>query len=517
VGKDADIVLYNAHPFDAFARCELTLIDGEVWFQRNAKDGKFAARPGDHAAIPGAAVAKPRTVEVPRNGKDVYALVGATLHPVSGPDVPSGTIIVSEGKIAAVGNGETRVPPGAQTIDVHGLDIWPGLVDAGTRLGVYEINSLAETQDDADSAQFQPEHRTSTAIRPDSEIIPVARANGILTAYVQPGGGLFSGQGCLVDLQGWVPREMVIADPVALHVAIPRHIPAEADDAPPRREGPDPRQKRAEQVESIKEEFRRALAYDKVLTEARTRQSPAPPSDPRLAAIVPYAKGQKPVIFHADHRTEILDALKIAEELSLKAILSGGADAWKVAEAIKAAKVPVLVGGTLNLPVEATDPYDASYTNPARLHEAGVTFAIRSNPIGPQQGTASRNLPYEAAMAVAFGLPEAEAIKAVTIAPARILGVADQVGSLEVGKRANLVVTAGHILQPTTEIKALFLDGKPADMESRHTRLYEKYRRRLAEVQAGTAMLGIESPPPAAAGAATSPAPAPATGPSGHE
>src|SRR5207248_1128652 len=129
-----------------------------------------------------------------------------------------------------------------------------------------EINSLAETQDDADSAQFQPELRTSTAIRPDSEIIPVARANGILTAYVQPGGGLFSGQGCVIDLRGWVPREMVIADPVALHVTIPRSIPAEQpEEASPRREGPDPRQRRAEQLESIREEFRRALAYDRVL------------------------------------------------------------------------------------------------------------------------------------------------------------------------------------------------------------------------------------------------------------
>ena len=186
-----------------------------------------------------------------------------------------------------------------------------------------------------------------------------------------------------------------------------------------RRRRPDA-QRRRERIEAIKEQFRRALAYDKVRTEASRRKACAPPPpDPRLAALVPYAKGEKPVIFHAEHRTEILDALKIADELKLKAIISGGADAWKVADALKAANVPVLVGGTLQLPTEPTDPYDAPYANPARLFEAGVTFAIRSKDGGPEQATAPRNLPYEAATAVAFGLPEAEALKAVTLAPAR--------------------------------------------------------------------------------------------------
>ena len=145
----------------------------------------------------------------------------------------------------------------------------------------------------------------------------------------------------------------------------------------------------------------------------------------------------------------------------------------------------MIVAGTLRLPVEATDPYDSAYSNPARLAEAGVTIAIKSG--GSDVGTASRNLPYDAAVAVAYGLPEAEALKAVTLTPAQILGVADQLGSLEVGKRANLVLSAGHILQPTTVIKGLFIAGKPLTPESRHTRLYAKYQQRLAEVKAGTA------------------------------
>ncbi len=179
-----------------------------------------------------------------------------------------------------------------------------------------------------------------------------------------------------------------------------------------------------------------------------------------------------------------------------------------MADALKTAKVPVLVSGTLRLPTHSTDPYDAAYANPARLFEAGVSFAIKSGTGGSDVATASRNLPYEAATAVAYGLPEAAALRAVTLAPAEIFGVADQLGSLEVGKRANLVITAGHILQPTTEVKGLFLAGKPLTPESRHTRLYAKFRGRLAEVKAGTAPLGIDSDPGSTSTPTTTPTPA---------
>ncbi len=153
------------------------------------------------------------------------------------------------------------------------------------------------------------------------------------------------------------------------------------------------------------------------------------------------------------------------------------------------------MAGTLRLPRREYDPYDSAYATPAKLHAAGVPFAIRSQSGGPSEATAARNLPYEAAAAVAFGLPEDVALRSITIAPARILGIADQVGSIEPGKRANLVVTAGPILQPTTNVLALFIDGRLSPPESRHTRLYAKYRMRLNEVRAGRAPMGIEPVP----------------------
>ncbi len=510
VGKDADIVLFNGHPFDAFSRCELALIDGEVFFQRREPDGKFGIRKGAAVAMPLAPEsARTRVIDVAAQPKDVFALVGATLHPVSGPAVKGGTLVVAAGKIAAIGPAGTPIPPAAQTIDLAGLDVWPGMIDGGSTLGLFEVGSLAETQDYADAAQFQPELRASVALHPDSEHIPVTRANGVLTAFVGPSGGTISGQGCLIDLNGWVPRDLVIADSVALNVTIPTYIPETPQGQRPGfgRFGmgggagaSEARQRRKERLDRISEVFKKAIAYDDVVKKALKRGDSPPTPDPRLEALAPYARGQKPVIFHADQQVEILDAIEIARSRKLKAVISGGSEAWKIAGAIKDAKIPVMVGGTLRLPRHDYDPYDTEYSNPAKLHAAGVTVAIRAQGGGAGSATAGRNLPYEAAAAVAFGLPEDVALKSVTLTPAQILGVADQVGSLETGKRANLVVTAGHLLQPTTTVLALFIDGRPVAPESRHTQLYAKYRRRLDEVRAGRARLGIDRPATALSG-----------------
>jgi imidazolonepropionase-like amidohydrolase len=526
VGKDADIVLYNGHPFDAFSRCELAIIDGEVFFQRYEPGGGFGVRPGEHAVMPAAAESvRNRSIEIAAQPKNLFALVGANLHPVSGPEIKGGTLVIAGGKIAAIGPAGTPIPPEAQTIELSGLDVWPGMVDAGSTIGLFEIGSLAETQDHSDAAQYQPELRTSTAIHADSEHIPVTRANGVLTSLVQPTGGIISGQSCLIDLNGWVPREMVVADRLALDVRIPPYV-ARSPDSPrpglgPNRPGPGPgpggalagenaaAEARKQRLDKIKELFRMALAYDRVVSKAHERGESPPAPDLRLEALLPYARGEKPVILHANQPVEILDALEIARDLKLKAVISGAADAWKVAEAIKQAKVPVLIEGALNLPRHEHDPYDSAYSNAAKLHAAGVTFAIHSKSGGASGETAARNLPFEAAAAIAFGLPEDVGLKAVTLTPAQILGVADQVGSLESGKRANVVITAGHLLQPTTPVLALFIDGEPLRPESRHTQLYAKYRRRLDEVRAGRAKLGIDEAPTKLSG--TSPASPPPT------
>ncbi|QEH34362.1 hypothetical protein OJF2_28990 [Aquisphaera giovannonii] len=519
VGKDADIALFNGHPFDAFSRCELTLVDGEVYFERAEPDGKRGVRPGDHRAMPQPAdPARVPEIALVEQAKGLVALRHARIHPVSGPEIPDGNLIIANGKIAAVGPASgTPIPPEAQIVEVRGMDVWPGMVDSGSALGLSEIGSLTETQDAADAGRFDPELLASTALRADSEHIPVTRVAGVLSSFVQPAGGLVAGQGCMINLRGWVPRELVVKDPAALCVNIPTYVPPPAEGTrrrpgmgqPPGEGGEgqqDPQARRKEQLESIRNWFRRAARYADAVAAAKAKGGTPPPYDIRLAALAPYAKGQGLVLFAADQRMEILDALAIAKDLKLKAAISGANEGWKVAKAIKEAGLPVLVGGVLNELRHDHEPYDSVYANPARLHAAGVKLAIGCRIAGSLAGAGPRNLPFEAATAAAFGLPEDAGVRAVTLSAAEVLGVADQLGSLEPGKRANVVITAGHLLQPTTRVLALFIDGHFEPIESRHTKLYARYQGRLREIQAGRAPLGLDRSTNPSSGPGRSPA-----------
>ena len=215
------------------------------------------------------------------------------------------------------------------------------------------------------------------------------------------------------------------------------------------------------------------------LPPLNTQPSPLNPPlnpiiDPRYEALRPYVRGEKPVFIEADTKQEIVEALKFAEQEKLKIVLCGATDGWKVADQIKAADVPVIVGPVMRRPVEEYDPFDAPYANAGRLHEAGVKLCFRSD-----SASNSRNVPFEAAQAVAYGLPAEVALRSVTLTSAEILGTADRIGSVTVGKQANLILTDGSPLQETTQIKGILIQGQPFQPESRQTRFYEKYRARL--------------------------------------
>jgi imidazolonepropionase-like amidohydrolase len=505
VGKDADLAIFNGHPLNSYACVEMTLVEGEVYFQRSEKLQPLAA-----ASAP---PTKPSNgfKSIQRNAKGNYILQNVTAHIVTNGPIDNATVVIEKGKIAAVVIPNAKVqldgveqkdavallngqmvgiakrqdvfPPDATVIEGHGLHVYPGMIDAGTVLGLTELGSARETHDFAEGGDFQPDLRASIGINPDSELIPVTRANGVTTVVTRPMGAVIAGQSALINLAGWVPKEMVLVDPLALHVEFPAAFPSfSSDPGLPMIGRAVARRQREEKVRRLRELFQQAVAYD----EAR-KQSPGKPVNPRLESLVPYARGQKPVVVQANRRQEILDALQLADELKWKLVLSGGLDAWKVADELKKRDVPVIVGPVMALPQETYDPYDAPYACPRRLHEAGVRFCIRS-----AGSTNTRNLPYEAAMAVSYGLPAEEGLKAVTLYPAQILGVADQLGSIEAGKRANLVLTNGDILQAATQVAALFIDGRPLEPTSKQTRLYERYRERLHEVKAGRAPLGTK-------------------------
>jgi imidazolonepropionase-like amidohydrolase len=478
VGKDGDLAIFNGHPLNSYSRCEMTIVDGEIYFQRSDKLTPFtpaAAAPAK--AAPAFKAASP--------GLTSYVLNGATVHPVTGPALENHRVVVRDGKIAKLepASSPSADSNGLPVIEAAGLHLYPGMIDAATVLGLTEVDSARETHDFTEGGDFQPDLRASTAINPDSELIPVTRANGVTTVLTRPTGSIIAGQGALINLAGWVPREMVIVDPLALHIEFPGAFPTfTGDPTLPMLGRAIAKKQREEKLRRLRQLFQQAKAHD----DAR-KASSSVVANPRLEALAPYLRGEKPVLIQANRAQEIRDALKFADDFKLKAIISGGLESWKVVDELKKRHTPVVLGPVMTLPQESYDPYDSPFTCALKLHEAGVPFCIRST------GTSNtRNLPYEAAMAISYGLPPDEGLKAVTLYPAKILGVAEQLGSIESGKRANLVLANGDILQASTQVACVFIDGKPYEPVSKHTRLYDRYRERLKEVKEGKAPLGTK-------------------------
>jgi imidazolonepropionase-like amidohydrolase len=483
-GKDADLAIFNAHPLSGYARCDMTIVDGEVYFER----GDFAKAKPPEFKPPQARGYDLKNLNIPRNDKAEYVLKGVSLHPVMGPVIANALVQVANGKISAIQDldkrGEVSYPAGATVVDAKGLHLYPGMIDTGTILGLTELGSARETQDFSEGGEFQPDLRALIGINPDSELIPVTRANGVLTVVTRPTGAIVSGQGAVVNLYGWTPQEMKLIDPFALHIEFPasQMLVSGSPDGP----GPGrtfARKAREEKLRLLKQQFEDARRDAEAIKSGINKQL-----DPRRAALLPYVKGEKPVVISANRRADIVEALKWADEVKVKLILSGGIDAWKVADEIKKRNIPVLCGPFTVMPQEAHDTYDSQYAAAAKLHQAGIKFCIRS-----AGSTNTRNLPYEAAMAASYGLPIEEALKAVTLYPAQILGLADKLGSIELGKMANLVITDGDMLEPTTQVRGLFIAGVPLDPTSKQTRLYERYRERLKDVKAGRSQLGTKS------------------------
>ncbi len=415
-----------------------------------------------------AATASLASVDVPAPAQSrPIALKNATLHPVSGPDVSLGTIVFDQGKIVSLGAG-VAVPAAAEVIDLTGKHIYPGFISANSALGLIEISAVRSTVDLEESGQINPNARAATSINPDSELIPVARSNGILTALVVPEGDLLCGQSALVRMDGWTPDEMTMRSPAAMHLRWPAMTLNREPRAP--RSIEDQRKEIAKALKAIRDSFAIARSY----WQARKTASADFKYDQRWEAIMPIFEGKLPLFVHASTVAEMEGALAWAKESQLKIVLVGGNDAWRIAPQLKETDTAVIIALTTALPPRRDDPYDSQFANAARLSEAGVRFCIARN--GRQsEAPHERGLPHEAAMAAAFGLPKEEALKAVTLYPAQILGVADQLGSLEAGKSATLIVTNGDPLDFPTQVEAAYIDGRKIDLTNRQTRLRDKY------------------------------------------
>ena len=406
-------------------------------------------------------------IPTPPQAKPI-ALKGATIHPVSGPDIPSGTIVFDKGKITALGP-DVPIPEGAEVIDASGKHIYPGLISANSVLGLIEIGAARATVDVAESGAINPNARAVSSINPDSELIPVARANGILTAHVVPEGGLVSGQSAVIRMDGWTPDEMTVRSPAAMHLRWPELT---INRSPRARKSVKDQQKDIDKaVKQIRDSFQIARSY----WQARKSGTPGFKSDLRWEALMPVFDGKLPLFVHANTVAEIEAVLAWAKEAQLKIVLVGGQDAWRMASQLKESDTPVIITLSTALPSRRDDGYDSTFGNAAKLHEAGVRFCMAMNGRN-SEAPHERNLPYEASMASAFGLPKEEALKAVTLYPAQLLGIDDQLGSLQPGKAATLIVTNGDPLDFPTQVEAAYIDGRKIDLSNRQTRLRDKYK-----------------------------------------
>jgi imidazolonepropionase-like amidohydrolase len=406
--------------------------------------------------------------------KPTVAIRNATIYPVTSAPIPNGTIVFANGVITAVG-ANVAIPAGATVIDGTGLSVYPGMIDSGTNVGLTEIDSVAGTVDTTELGDFNPNAMAAVAINPHTEVVPVTRVNGITNVVVVPEGGVISGQSALVQLAGWTPPEMVVKAPLAMHIRFPRLRSAPLVDVPQDEEAEkELRKTYTKELDKLRDVLRDAQAYAKAAAaRASDRNVRRFDRDLILEALVPVVEGRVPVVMHAHQARDITAALEFGDEFKLKMILAGGNDVARVVDDLKSRNVPVILGPILSLPQREDDPYDVLFTNARTLHDNGIRFAIQT-----QDAHNSRNLPYNAGSAAAFGLPKDVALKAITIYPAEIFGVADKLGSLDVGKVANVIVTDGDPLEMRTNVRRVFINGEDIPMDSRHTLLYEKFRKR---------------------------------------
>jgi len=411
--------------------------------------------------------------------RGVFVIRNARIVTVSGPDIDNGTVVIRDGKIEAVG-AAVNVPAGAQTIEGRGLSVYPGMIDAGTNMGLVEVPQGANgTVDLAEVGDFNPNAKAIIAVNPHSAHIAVTRVEGVTNTVTAPTGGLISGQAALINLLGTAPKEMAVIPQAALVINYPRIAGGGGGGfggfQQQQTNLSQTLEANARQLEQIRKMLRDAEAYGRAQDAyTKDRSLPRPDHSVVLESLVPYVRGEQPVIFRAEREAEIRGAIRFAEEMKLKPIILGGNDAWKVASLLKEKNVPVILTGVFSLPVREDDAYDTLYENPAKLQQAGVLFAISTGDSGPEV----RNLPQYAGMAAAYGLSKTDALKAVTLNPARIMNAADRLGSIEAGKMANLVVTDGDLLEIRTHIRYLFIDGRPVVLSSRHTELNDAFKNR---------------------------------------
>ncbi|HHN77272.1 MAG TPA: imidazolonepropionase [Phycisphaerales bacterium] len=404
-------------------------------------------------------------------------LAGGTVHTVSGDTIENAALGFRDGTINMLAPASIlktiSLTPDTEIIDITGKHVYPGIIAAITRLGLTETEAVRATHDYDETGDFTPEVRAVVAVNPDSTLIPVARLNGVLLAGVWPSGGRVPGRVGVIRLDGWTWQDMTVRDDAGLVLNWPAVRPR-----PDRWTGkpkPDAADRVIDRLDAINRFFDAAAAYAKAHAA-----DPDAPRDLRLEAVAPYLEqtADHRLLIHANDYDQIVSAVTFASRRGLSAVIVGGRDAPLCADLLKANGIPVIVDGVYRFPKRADSPHDEAFALPARLHDAGVRFCIA----GADRDGNVRNLPYEAAMAARFGLDRDEAIRAITLSAAEILGIADTFGSIEQGKSATLIVTTGDILEIPTNTTLAYIDGRRIDLRSKQTELRDKYTEKYRQL-----------------------------------
>lgn len=386
-----------------------------------------------------------------------FALTNAKIYTVTNGVIENGTIVINNGVIEAVG-ANVSIPADAEVFDYEGREIYPGMIDSGTQLGLNEISSIAEARDFREFGDITPQMQALTAVNPNAVAIPVTRVSGVTTALTVPSGGILPGTAATINLFGYTPDQMS-AGSKGVVMSFPNN-----------RRG---RRQSQEQADKAKERNLETMneTWDKAELYAKIQGSDDARYYPEMEALAEVVNGEMLLYIEVNGAEDILSAIEWVEDRGYeKVVFTGVQEGWRVADQIAEAGISVITGPVQSIPTRRSDAYDAAYANPGIMQQAGVTVALRTN-----DTENSRNLPYHAGFAAAHGMGREEALKAITINAATVMGIEDQIGSIEVGKKANLFVSTGDPFETSTVILDVFIDGYLIPMTSRQLELYDEF------------------------------------------
>ena len=513
-GKDADVVVWTHHPLSTYAIVDRAYIDGTLYYDRLGEERRLtevrkqksdlAAAEQGNRRTPTADSPQPRaesSQESSHNGNgtgngaattgtagrgaaqsttqtpaaaQVLAITNARIVPISRPVIERGTIVIRGTRIEAVGPN-VQVPAGAKVIDAAGAQVYPGFIDAATTMGIDEPGPRG-FDDNGEMLDRNPQLRTRVAYHTESDAIPVARVNGITSVAVVPTGGVFGGEIPVMNLDGWTWEEATLRPNAGIQFVFPavgggggRGFGGGGGGRGGRGGGQaaertydDLKRERDRQLDDIIRLFDQARAYAKAGADRAT--------DWTLDALVPVVERRLPLITTANREQEIKEAIAFADRAKVNIVIAGGAEAGYVAALLKEKNIPVILSERLTMPAREDDFHASSYQLAGELAKAGVKVAFSTG-----DNTNVRLLPYNAAISVAWGMSRDDALKALTVNAAEILGVSDRVGSLEPGKDANLFIAKGDPLEIRTEITRVFIEGNDVGVDTKHHALYQKY------------------------------------------